>query len=431
MKRQALNDRNLKSLKAAPKNTRYEVRDTVVPGLSMRVTDKGKKTFVFVGRFGGSKNPTRRALGEYGAITLEAARRKARGWIEMIQRGEDPKEAERKERLAAALASENTFAVVAEDFIQREVSKRRRAKDIERDIRKELIDRWADRPVTGITADDVMEMLDEIVDRGHKYQAFAVFAHVRRLFNWAIGRSKYGLKFSPCDRIMPKDAIGKKEHRHTILNDNEIRALWRALGRMEYPFAPLLKILLLTGQRKSEVGGTSWPEFDFKQNLWTIPPERMKGKAPHIVPLTPDVLDLLKPLPRFTKGDYVFSTTFGETPVSGYSRAKTRLDKLMLDELRKLAVERGDNPDKVKLTAWRLHDIRRTMRTHLSALPIRDMVRELVIAHAQPALHQVYDQHSYIDEKRQALELWAARLRGIVEPPPENVVPIKGARAAQ
>src|SRR5262249_38994410 len=115
-------------------------------------------------------------------------------------------------------------------------------------------------------------------------------------------------------------------------------------------------------------------------------------------------------MPRFTKGDYVLSTAFGAKPVSGFSACKYRLDRLM----------------GAALTApFTLHDIRRTMRTHPSALPVTDLVKELVIAHAQPRLHKVYDQWAYLDEKRHALELWAARLRTIVAPG-AKVVPLRG-----
>src|SRR5450759_2714817 len=112
---------------------------------------------------------------------------------------------------------------------------------------------------------------------------------------------------------------------------------------------------------------------------------------------------------RHPRRNYLFSTTMGARPVSGFSKTKQRLDKEMLTEL-------GN------LEPWVIHDIRRTMRTGLSALPVPDLVRELVIGHTKPGLHKVYDQHAYIDEKRHALELWAARLHDIVQPAPANVV---------
>jgi integrase len=184
-------------------------------------------------------------------------------------------------------------------------------------------------------------------------------------------------------------------------------------------------MLALTGQRKSEVADARWSEFDLARKLWVIPAARMKADAAHIVPLTDDVLAILKSLPRFKRGDHVFSTTFGQTPVNGFSKGKARLDRRMLLSWRALARARGEDRRNAEIEPFVIHDIRRTTRTGLSAIPnISDLVRELVIAHTKPGLHKVYDQFAYVDEKRQALDLWAARLRSIVAPPPnsDNVI---------
>jgi hypothetical protein len=146
------------------------------------------------------------------------------------------------------------------------------------------------------------------------------------------------------------------------------------------------------------------------------------------VPLTDEVVEILKSLPRFKNADHLFSTTFGEKPVSGFSKAKRRLDALMLQELQKLSAERGEDPKRVRLPGWVIHDIRRTGRTGLSALPVPDLVRELVIAHTKPGLHKVYDQYAYLEEKRQAPELWAARLLTTITAAPTNVIHFRTAR---
>jgi integrase len=144
-----------------------------------------------------------------------------------------------------------------------------------------------------------------------------------------------------------------------------------------------------------------------------IPAERMKMAAAHIVPLSDEALTILRGVPRFQKGDRLFSTTFGVKPVNDFAKAKIQLNREMLKHLPSAP------------PPFVIHDIRRTMRTGLSALPVPDLVRELVIAHTKPGLHKVYDQHAYVDEKRHALELWAGRLRDIVTPPPENVVALR------
>jgi integrase len=141
----------------------------------------------------------------------------------------------------------------------------------------------------------------------------------------------------------------------------------------------------------------------------------MKGDVAHEIPLAPLALEVLKDLPRFAGGPYVFTSTAGEKPVNGFSKMKARLD-------RAIAEANGGKP----IAAFTFHDIRRTMRTRLSALPIPDEVRELMIAHARPGLHQVYDLHRFHDEKRRGFELWAQRLLQIVEPAPApTVIPLR------
>jgi integrase len=259
-------------------------------------------------------------------------------------------------------------------------------------------------------------------DDGKSAQAHNLLGHVRRLYNWAIGQHVYGIESSPCDRLKPKDIIGKKVERTRILNDAELRAAWKAADRIGYPYGPLFKLLILSGQRKSEVAEAQWSEIDITKKIWTIPAGRMKARAAHAVPLSDDAIAVLKSLPRFDGGEYLFSVQFGKRPVAAFSAAKAQFDALMLKALR-------EDERKAKLPDFVIHDIRRTVRTGLSAIPnISDLVRELVIAHTKPGLHKVYDQHAYLDEKRFALDSWAARLRNIVEPPPANVVELRGAQ---
>jgi integrase len=327
----------------------------------------------------------------------------------MTSKGIDPSAAEKAIRRRR---QENSFGAVAEEFFKRHVSKIRKAAEVERDIRREFVARWAARPITEITRHDVMSVIDAVVDRGHPYQAHNLLSYIRQLFNWAISRGTYGAESSPVDRIKPADVIGPKALRTRVLTDDEMRALWNATEGMGYPYGPLFRLLALTGQRKSEVAEARWREFDLDRKLWTIPAERMKADAPHVVPLTDDVIEILKSLPRFNKGDHLFSTDFGAKPVNGFGQAKIKLDKLMLSDLQSRC---GDN---ATLPPFVLHDVRRTMRTGLSTLPVPDLVRELVIAHTKPGLHKVYDQHTYRDEKRKALKLWAAKLRAIVAAAP-------------
>jgi integrase len=175
---------------------------------------------------------------------------------------------------------------------------------------------------------------------------------------------------------------------------------------------------MLTGQRRSEIAKVSRAEIDKKNTALVIPAERMKANAAHIVPLGDQALSVLAGLPKFEAGDYLFSTTFGRKPVAGFSDAKVALDKAVAAEL-------GEKPK-----PFTIHDIRRTVRTHLSALPIPQHVAERIIAHTQSELSKTYDLYSFLDEKRHGLALWESRLREIVTPPPspaDNVVPLKAA----
>lgn len=241
-------------------------------------------------------------------------------------------------------------------------------------------------------------MVDAIARRPAPYLAHVVLGHIRSLFIWAINRGAYGLEVSPCDRLKPGALIGAKQPRQRILSDAELATLWQASERIGYPYGPLYRLLLLTGARKSEVSDACWREFDLKTKIWTVPAERFKSNATHLVPLTDQTVAVLESLPQFTKGDHLFSTSFGEKPVGGFSKAKARLDALMKEHLGTVA-------------PWVIHDIRRTVRTRLASLRVPDMVAEMVIGHGRKGLQRVDDQHTYEAEMREALELWAARLR--------------------
>lgn len=424
-----LTDLKVRSLKPAAHGKPYDVKDTQVPGLRVRVLGGGQRTFVLLARFPGSPNPTRRALGAFGDLTLEEAREKASAWRKLLRRGIDPQVQEERDRQAALRQQRTTFAAVAEDFIKDKLPGERKGREVERDIRREFTPAWGKRPISEIAPHDVRAVVKAAKDRGAPYQAHNLLTIARRLFSWAIDQQVYGLESSPCERLKPKAIIGRKVFRTRILDADELCAFWRATRHLGYPYAPLFRMLALTGQRKSEVAEAKWSEIDLARKLWTIPAERMKADAAHVVPLSDEVIAILESLPRFKKGDHVFSTTFGVKAVNGFSKAKERLDKRMLCSWRALARARGKDRRKAQIEPWVIHDIRRTMRTGLSALPVPDLVRELVIAHTKPGLHKVYDQHAYLDEKRHALELWAARLWSIVEPAPPNVVSIALARS--
>src|SRR5262249_38232251 len=240
----------------------------------------------------------------------------------------------------------------------------------------------------------------------------------------------YGLAASPCALLKPSSLIGEKAHGKRTLTDDELFALWRAAKRMPYPHGPVYQLLTLTALRLNEVARASWPEFGkLGDKVWVIPSERMKGKnstaQAHAVPLTDDMLAILKALPRFKGGQYLFSTTFGKTPAWIGDKVKKRVDARMLRTLKAMARKRGDDSVDVELKPWTNHDIRRTVRSQLSRLKIAEEAREAVMAHVRPGIKGVYDLPDSVDEKLEALTQWAARLRTIVEPAPANVVALK------
>ncbi len=379
--------------------------DAGLPSFGVRVTDRGSATFIVMRRV--DHKLLRRTIGSAWRVPLKRGaelpfelgkvRAEARLALHDMEAGVDPKAKREEQRREAMRLRENNFAVVADAFIAQHVKKLRSNANVTSAFRRVLIPRFGDQPIAQILRTDVIRLVREIAaDR--PYAAYQVLAYCRKLFGWAIAQDIYGLEASPCDRISAEDLIGPRTSRQRVLDDRELIEIWRASSKLAPPFGPFARMLLLTGQRLREVAQAKWAEFDLDKALWTIPAERMKGDASHEVPLSQPMIALLNAMPR-SQGPYVFSTTGGDRPISGFSKAKSRFDKLLNG-----------------IAGWRFHDLRRTMRTHLGGLPVPANVAELVIAHAQPGLHKVYDLHSYRDEKRRALELWADRLLSIVEP---------------
>ncbi|RVL05660.1 tyrosine-type recombinase/integrase [Sinorhizobium meliloti] len=445
MPKEKLTDRRLKTMKPAEKGKRYEIGDAVVPGLAVRVTDKGTRTFILVGRMPGKDTVSRPTIGEYGVVTLEAARAKAREWLELMQRGINPQLHVIETKAKEIERQENTFGALFSDYKKKRIYEKdgvtlklRNGAEVERSLRSEFVnDKMVDgkkrkglkdRPITGITKADIIRVIDDKVDEGHETQAHNLFAFVRMMFNWAIDRGVYGIETSPCDRLKPKVLIGEKNSRDRVLTNEEIKAFWIATGKISYPYGPLYRILLMTGVRKNEAGRTARHELHMNEALWSVPKDRMKGGAIHHVPLSDLAVEIFKALPLNNAGAFLFSTTAGEKPVNGFSKGKVILDREMLAALKQLAADRDDDPEAVTLKPFVIHDIRRTVRTNLSALGVQKEVAEAIIAHKKKGVHAVYDQWEYLDEKRVALQLWANRVRSLVEPPQENVVPIRKKR---
>jgi integrase len=445
--RKTLNDRTLKALKPAEKGKTYDVMDSTM-GFGVRVSETGRKTFMVAARYPGSGSYVRRKLGTWPAMSLTKAREEAKAWLELIGHGKDPRAEKARLEALEQRKRENSFRLVAEAYIREAVIGpkpdkpiQRKAGEAQRIIEKEFIARWGGQPVAEITEEDIETAIKTVTGRGAPGQARNTLVIAKTLFGWAFRQRRFGLTANPCASLKAKDLIGVKASGDRILNDTEIAAFWRNVdrltptdprarpkfgGRLGYPYGPVYKTLLLTGLRLNEVADATWDEFDIPGRIWTIPKERMKGRnhaaRAHAVPLTDDLLAILNSLPRFKSGKYLFSNDGGTNPIWITDKVKKRLDRRIQRSLRALRRMQGEEAATVQLKPWTNHDLRRTLRSGLSRLRIDHDVKEAILAHAKPGLAAIYDHYDLFAEKREALIKWAALLRELTTPTPDNVV---------
>ena len=403
-----LTDKALRALKPAPPGKRITVWDAALAGFGVRVTDRGVISFQVMRRLPGKPHPSRVVLGQYPTLSLTAARKKAGSALDDLASGVHPRERAQALRVSEDQRKAVTVAHVVEEFTTRHLSRKRTGSVIGQLLRRELVSRWGDRPLTDITRADVIGMVEAIGDTSPS-AARQAWIYTSRLFGWALNRGTYGLAASPCDRVRIADLIAAPKARERVLDTGELRAIWQVTGDGEFPFDPFIRLLIMLGCRRGELAGMRRDELDLAAGLWQLSGDRTKNEQPRTIPLPRQAVAILASLPTFP-GPYIFSTVSGSRPISGFTKFKQRLD-------RRLGAAVPAN--------WTLHDLRRTMRTHLSALPISGTVAELMIGHKQRGVRAVYDRYGYLDEQRAAFELWAARLRDLVEPPPENVVALR------
>jgi integrase len=431
MSKTALTDRKVQSLKAAPKGKRYQIMDTLVPGFGVRVTDTGARTYVLQARFPGpGMNPVRREIGKVGAITLEAARTKARDWSTLVKQGIDPAILEEQQRQRAAQARQTTFEAVAEHYITLKLATLRSGAKTAKRFRRRIIPIFKDlrglggevKTLAEITDLDILGKLVNPVLRLSPSSARQLLNDTKTFLTWAADQRVYGITTSPAAAIKTGKVTGKIKRRQRVLTDIELRALWIAANRLPYPIGPLYRTLILTALRLREAANTSRPEWDLRSRIWIIPGDRMKGKLPHAVPIIDELREIAGFFPN--GGPYLFSCD-GGLKAMALTKIKQAIDEEMLKALREIAVQEGDDPAAVTLAHWTNHDIRRTVRTRLSRLKVPEDSREAVLAHVKPGVERTYDVHDYFDEKKEALEVWATELKRIAEPSPDNVVPMR------
>jgi integrase len=389
----------VKNAAPAPKGLRIEFWDSLLPAFGLRVSDHGRKSWVVMYRRISDGRQKRLTLGTYPAIELSKARAMARDILQQVAEGGDPAKAAKS---GPGGTNPSSFEAVAQRYIERETIHLRRGKEIAQAIHRELMPAWASRSITEISRRDAEAIVDLAASRGTPHAAAALHQRIKRLFNWMVDEDYF--QVSPMASMKLPRALRKVE-RDRVLSDTEIRRLWAAWDEIGWAFGPAFKLMLVTGQRRDEVAGMAWAEVHLDQALWVIGRERTKSDRLNEVPLSDLAVEIINSIPRMDD-DLVFATRRGGNPISGFSKAKRRLDNLS------------------GLQDWRIHDLRRTAATGMVRLGVPQLIVGKVLNHASRSLSGVtgiYDRHGYLDDKREALSAWSQHLREIVGPLPDSV----------
>lgn len=374
-----LTDTKIAAIKP-PVKGQVEHPDAKVTGLRLRVGAGGQKTWTLRKRVGAKT--INRKLGTYPAMSLAKARTAALAMIEAL---EDTGSTETLDR---------TFKAAAEDWIEKKAKRKNKGwEKQERQLELHVYPAWSETRLRSIKRADVRALIEGLEG---EVLPNRVLALVKTIFRYALSRD--WIEASPAE-AMEKPA--SETERDRTLDMDEVARVWNAAELLGYPYGPFVRLLLLTGQRRSEVANMRWDGLNLADAVWTFSADEAKGKRGQLVPLSPKASAIINGLPRF--GPYVFSTT-GETPISGFAKAKNRLDSYLAGQ--------GDPIDD-----WRLHDLRRTAATHMVRLGVTEHLVGRVLNHAvQGVTGKVYALHSYAPEKRHALDLWAAAIEEMVVP---------------
>jgi integrase len=436
------------------------VFDDELPGFGVRVTAAGKRIFIF--QYRELKAVRRMTLGIFGAeLTTAKARSKAQSRKGQARDGKDPALEKRKAQEAALLAAGEakraaktqayTLRALIEEWDRRHLSTKRAATRTGALFHlNHYLKDMLDSPASGISRSDAVEKLDALAETIGPYTARSVMAYARAAYNWARKRDK--LKDNPFQGL---PSTGATKARDRALSEAEVSAIWKGMAAMEMPFRPFFQILLLTGQRRTEVAEMRWSELSADGTIWTIPAERAKNGKAQIVHLAPAAQAIIKGLPRFdiasnhrretailkakkaglshraiatkvgtslntvnrtvsgtrqkevapaerTISDFVFTTT-GESPLSGMSSAKKKLDAAAAK------FWGGHTP----IAPWVVHDCRRTIVTWLAGNGVPPHVCDRLLNHLTGAIQGVaaiYQKQQFLPERKAALEKWAAHL---------------------
>jgi len=421
---------------SVPKDAEYIVWDDggkeTVKGFGLKVTPAGSKVYLYqyrLARPGMAErtNPRKYTIGKHGNLTPDQARARAKELAAMVDRGIDPRQAELDAALAqdeakrladeqAKLDGELLFEKVAADWLieYEEHHSPSSVGQAKVSVNKYLTPKLAGKPMPSIKKADIQAAIDAIPTK-QKATRQQVYAYASILWRWAHQKDKIADNPVP---NMAKPPVPEKRDR--VLTEDELEVVWKAALALREPFGSFYRLLILTGQRREEVGGMNWAELNRPNASWTIPANRAKNGHPHFVPLAPAVvaeLDNLAALAHqrmknakavaceWPKVGCVVSTT-GRHALSCFSQAKSELDEVVT----KMAVV------KEAVMPWRVHDLRRTVSTNLQKLGVRLEVNEAVLNHisgSKSGIAGVYQLYNWADEKREALNEWAAAVAAI------------------
>ncbi|GJD94154.1 tyrosine-type recombinase/integrase [Methylobacterium iners] len=398
---------NIAKLALAPGRSELIVFDEALPGFGIRVRSGGKRTFIVQFRIGTKSR--RLSLGSVEVLDPEEARRRARDALAKVQLGTDPA-AERKEaRTRATVLLGNTV----ETYLSRHATPRLRARSLT-EITRHLRKTW--KPLHGMALQDidrrtVAARLAEVAAESGGVTANRARAYLSGFFGWAMREG-----IADANPVIGTGRPIEEKSRDRVLSDQELVAIWQACR--DDAFGRIVKLLILTGQRRLEIGEMVRSEVDLPRALLTLPGERTKNALPHEVPLSGPAMVILSGAPDCGHAHY-----FGEnaSPFQGWSKAKANLDTRI-------------RAAGAKVAPWRLHDLRRTVATKMSDdLGVLPHVVEAILNHAsghRAGVAGIYNRAHYRAEKRQALDRWADHVEALVSGRETRVIPFPAAQKA-
>lgn len=390
--------RNLKP----PASGETTIWDTEVTGLGVRCLKSGVKSYIVVYRAGYGREGTARriTLGKVSALRLEDARETALDIRGRVVKGEDPvaqRRAQRREAKRPQLGLEEALGRYDKDQTRRKVAAR---KNVQSSLRRYLLGHTGDVPLADLDRRAIVEAVEALEAKGLPGAAQSLRGHASTFLKWCADRGLIaanplqGYRASRATRAQRIAQPGRS------LSDSELSRVWAACEAdgVNAAFGQLVRMLILTGQRRTETARMRWADLDEKRLWWRIPAEQTKNGIAHEVPLPPLARAAIAAAPKHDKCEYVFSTD-GESPISGFSKLEPRLRK------RAELAER-----------WTLHDLRRTFRSGLTRLGVEPDVAEVMLNHRPETLRAVYDRDPRLDARREAAERWANHVRGILDP---------------